>query len=67
MRIKKMQYDVVAVEISTGTVRVIASDKDKENAEAIVAMALMRRGCNEEFFQEVPQGSYSDGQKWTSK
>lgn len=60
-------YDVVAVNIESKLVRLIAEDKTLENAEAIVTMAVMRRGVDEEFFAEVPQGRYKEGDKWTGK
>lgn len=59
-------YDVVAVNLVTNTVRVIASGKTQENAEAIENMAVMRRGVEEEFFTAVRAESYKDGDKWES-
>jgi hypothetical protein len=59
-----MTYDVVAVNISTSTVRVIGTNKSKENAEAIVSMAVMQRGVEEEFFAEVKTGAYKTGDAW---
>ena len=46
-------FDVVAVNIKTGAERVIASGKTEQNAEAIVKIAVMRRGVEEEFFKTV--------------
>lgn len=46
-------YDVEAVNLATGEVRKIAEHKTLANAEAIVKMAVMRRGVDEEFFREV--------------
>ena len=40
-------YDVVGVNIETNEVRVLENGKTKPNAEAIVAMAVMRRGLDE--------------------
>ena len=59
-----MTYDVVAVNISTSTVRVIGTNKSKENAEAIVSMAVMQRGVEEEFFAEVKTGAYKTCDAW---
>lgn len=56
-------YDVVAVENRSGRVRRIAEGKTEDNAEAIVSMAVMRRGLNEEFFAPVRAGAYNDGDK----
>lgn len=57
-------FDVVAVSINDSSVRVISEGKTKENAEAIVSMAVMRRGVDGEFFADVPTGKYKDGDKW---
>jgi hypothetical protein len=58
------KYDVVAVDIESGVVRIIAHAKDEENAEAIVKMAVMRRGVDEEFFSAVPEATYQEGDFW---
>ena len=42
-------YDVIAVNIKTGARRTLATDKTERNAEAIIAMAVARRGVQEEF------------------
>jgi trimethylamine:corrinoid methyltransferase-like protein len=47
-------YDVVAVNIETGAQRTLATRKTKENAEAFVDMAVIRRGLDEELFKAVP-------------
>lgn len=54
-------FDVVAVSIKTGKVRLLAQNKSERNAEAVVMMAVARRGVEEEFFTEVPAGKYHDG------
>jgi hypothetical protein len=66
MRAQHM-YDVVAVNIQTGRVRLMAESKDHDNAEAIVTMAVMRRGVEEEFYSKVPAGAYHEGDEWTGK
>jgi len=44
-------YRVVARKISTGDVaRVMATGKTKRNADAICDMAVMRRGCDAEYY-----------------
>lgn len=58
-------FDVVAVDLVNHEVRLIAEKKDLRNADAIEHMAVMRRGCDEEFFAVVPHGLYKDGDKWT--
>lgn len=65
MKTEKL-YDVVAVNIETSIVSsLMAADKTLPNAEAIVSMAVMRRGgVGEEFFVEVPAGKYKAGDKY---
>lgn len=60
-------YDVVAVSLADHTVRLMDAKMTKPNAEAYVAMAVMRRGCDEEFFAEVPTGAYANGDKWEGR
>jgi len=47
-------FNVVAVNISTSRERIIAENKTECDAEAIVNMAVIRRGVEEEFFKAVP-------------
>jgi len=47
-------YDVIAVNIKTRQERVLATGKTRTNAEAIVKMAVMRQGLDEEYFKKVP-------------
>lgn len=47
-------YDVVAVEIATGNERLIATGKTARDAEAIITMAVMRRGVDLEFYKAKP-------------
>lgn len=58
--------DVVAVNMDTKRVRLMAEGKTERNAEAIVEMAVIRRGCEEEFFTTVPAGSHKEGDPWRS-
>ena len=57
-------FDVLAVEFKTKRVRRIAEDKRKADAEAIVAMAVMRRGVELEYFVTAPAGRYHDGDSY---
>jgi len=50
-------FDVLAVEIKTGKRRLIATAKTQRNAEAVVKMAVMRRGVDVEFFTTVSHPS----------
>ena len=47
-------FDVIAVNIKTREECVLARDKTERNAEAIVTMAVVRRGVEEEFFTTRP-------------
>lgn len=47
-------FDVIAVNIETGAERLIAEGKSERTAEAIVNLAVMRRGVEEEFFDTRP-------------
>ena len=47
-------FDVIAVNINTGTERFLDQRKTKPNAEAIVTMAVLRRGVEAEIFKAVP-------------
>lgn len=55
-------FDVIEVEIAAPhRVRVLATGKSERNAEAVINMAVARRGVEEHFFQEMPAGMYRDG------
>ena len=54
-------FDVIAVNMETNKVRLMAERKTQRNAEAIVAMAVMRRGVEDELFVEVGHGTYREG------
>lgn len=60
-------FDVVAVDMSTGAVSVIEKGKSQTDADAIVYMAVKRRGVEEEFFVSVESGKYKDGDYWGDK
>ena len=60
-------YDVVAVNLETKAVRFMAEKQDQRNAEAVVYLAVMRRGVDTEFYAEVPAGMYQDGDTWHGK
>jgi hypothetical protein len=58
-------FDVVAVNMDASTIRFLARGKTEGNAEAVVNMAVMRRGVDEEFYAAVPAGMYAqDGETW---
>lgn len=52
------RFDVVAVNIATGAERLMATDLAERDAEAVVKMAVMRRGVEEEIFKMVPAGGF---------
>lgn len=57
-------YDVLAVDMKTHRVTLIGEGKTARNAEAIEAMAVMRRGVDDEIFVTVKAGNYQDGDEW---
>lgn len=57
-------YDVVAVNMDTNKVRFMEQNKTLPNAEAIVNMAVMRRGVDEEFYAPVIAGSHKEGDEY---
>lgn len=54
-------FDVVAVNIESSRVRLMAEGKTKANADAIIKMACYRRGVETEFYAAVPAGSHKEG------
>jgi hypothetical protein len=59
--------DVVAVNLTTHKVRLMAKRLGAADAEAVIKMAVMRRGMEEEFFVDAPAGQYADGDMfWNS-
>lgn len=54
-------YDVIAVNRDTQKIRFMGTAKSLRNAEAIENMAVMRRGCDEEFFRVCPTNTYQVG------
>ena len=59
-----MKFDVVAVDLKTHAVRLMANDITESNAQAVIKMAVIRRGVENEFFVEAPVGKYKDGDAW---
>lgn len=57
-------FDVIAVNMETDKVRLMAKNKTRWNAEAIENMAIMRRGVDEEFFTVVEAGKFSEGDSY---
>ncbi len=58
-----MSYRVIARSLADGSTRVIASGKTEADAEAIVMMAVGRRGVDEECFYAEPEGSSTNGKR----
>lgn len=56
-------FDVVAIDIKTRDPRLLADRKTKASAEAIIKMAVIRRGVDSEFFAMVPHPA-NLGAKW---
>jgi hypothetical protein len=60
-------WDAIAVDHKTRKVRIFGEKKTLANAEAISAMAVMRRGCDEEFYTEVEAGTYKEADIYKSE
>ncbi len=60
-------FDVVAINVVTGTRRSLALDKALDDAEAIIKMAVLRRGVNEEFYLAIPAEERKLGEGVTFK
>lgn len=54
-------FDVVQVNFATKAVTLMATNKSERNAEAIIDMAVMRRGIEEGYFTLAPAGRFKDG------
>ncbi len=57
-------YDVVAVDTATNIVQPIAYGRTLTYAEYLINLAVSRRGVEHEFFVEVRQGTYKEGEFW---
>lgn len=60
-------YDVVAIDIDTSRILWVDRKKTLPNAQAVVAMAVVRQGVEDRFFCEVPHGRYKEGDEWKGK
>ncbi len=57
-----MTVDVIEVGLrAPHPIRLIATNKSEDDAEAIVKMAVMRRGVEHHFFTTAPAGKFRDG------
>lgn len=64
-KMQEQLYDIVAVNIDTSEVESLFGErKTLKNAEAIVSMAVMRRGLDEQFYAQVPTGRFKVGDKY---
>lgn len=57
-------YDVVAISLNDSSILWVDEKKTLPNAEAVVAMAVMRQGVSDRFFKPVPHGQYKKGDKF---
>ena len=53
---KRHLWDVFAINLSTGERRLMDAGMTERNAEAYIAMAVMRRGCDTEVYGKEPHG-----------
>ena len=57
----KKTFDVLAVNTMTRKVRIFGRSETESNAEAIVTMAVTRRGVDEEYYVTAEPGKYAEG------
>ena len=62
-----MTFDVIAVNMRTNKVSLIAEGATQNSADAVETMTAMRRGVDEEFFATVRHGTYKEGDEWTGE
>lgn len=55
-------FNVYAVRLDDYSRRLIAEGKSEANADAIVQMCVMRRGCDEEIFIAKPAPNTKDAE-----
>lgn len=56
------RWDVIEVEIKAPhRIRIIDTDKGERDADAVIKMAVMRRGVEHHFFTKRPAGTCKDG------
>ena len=58
-------FDVIAVSFATRRVKVIEAGKTAANAEAIIKMAVARRGVEDCFYTPAPAGQYRDNDEYS--
>ena len=56
--------DVLAVNLETFAVRLLATRRTPRDGDAIINMTVMRRGVGAEFFTTATAGLYVDGDIW---
>lgn len=61
------RYDVVAVSTEDYAVLWADGPHDRENAEAVVKMAVMRQGVVDRFFVECAHGAFKAGDRYAAK
>lgn len=60
-------FDVLEVEMAEPhRVRVLATNRDEKNANAISDMAVMRRGIENHFYVVAPAGKYLTGDQYAT-
>lgn len=59
-------YDVIAVSLSDRSILWVDERKTLPNAEAIIAMAVMRQGVEDRFFTKAAHGQYKQGERYGS-
>lgn len=61
----KELYDVLAVGIDDSKIRIMAKGKTENNAEAVILIAIARRGLEKEFFTSCEAGKFKEGDTYS--
>lgn len=64
-RTEPLLYDVVTVNLSDHRVTVWYRDKDYDNANAIIKIAIARRGVDKQIYAMTKPGLYNDGDTYS--
>jgi len=60
-------WDVLSVNLETHRVSIMKANQTLRNAEAVSDMAVIRRGCDTEFYPVRPAGAYQEGDTFGTK
>lgn len=56
--------DVFAVNMTTHKMELLSKSVTQKNGDAVINMAVARRGCDDYFYASFPPGKYHEGDEW---